>query len=62
MTYFTTDDIISCLPVYNYANFFVAFSCLFLSLFFLETLKKVYYIQNNTLCFKDMKNLSTRLD
>ena len=59
MTYFTNDTI-SCLPVYNYANhFFVAFYCLFL--FFLEKLKQVYNIQNNTLCFHDMKNLSRRL-
>ena len=53
---------ISCLPEYNYAFFFfLAFSCLFQSLLFLENTKKVYNIQNNRLCFHDMKNLSLRL-
>ena len=59
MTYLISDDMISCLPVYNYAVFFfLAFSCLFQSLFFWKILKKVYNIQNNRLCFHDMKSVT----
>ena len=56
-----SDDMISCLPVYNYV-FFTLLLCLVLSSLFLfwEILNKVYNIQNNRLCFHDVKNLSLR--
>ena len=64
MIYFTSDNMISGLPVYNYAIYFLSGFLSFSVSFFLETLKKmydIYNIQNNTLCCYDMKNLSLRL-
>ena len=61
MIYFTSDNSISCPPVYNYANvFFVAFSSIYI---FLISSKHYRYIniQNNALCFHETKNLSLRL-
>ena len=60
MTHFTSDDIVSSVPLYNYAFFCVAFFVFFVSLFLGNT-KKVYDIQNNAVCFHDVKNLSIRL-
>ena len=58
----TSDDMISCLPVYKNAFFFSFLLFLVFSVsFFWKILKKVYNIQNNRLCFHDMKNLSLRL-
>ena len=50
MTYLTSDDMISCLPVY-YAIFSFLLFLAFFSLILLENSKKVYNIQNNRLCF-----------
>ena len=61
MTYLTSDDMISSLPVYQYAFFSFLLFLVFLVSFFWKILKKVYNIQNNRLCFHDMKNLSLRL-
>ena len=61
VTYLTSDDMISCLPVYKYIVFL---SCFFLSFsvsFFSKILEKIYNIQNHRLFFRDMKNLSLRL-
>ena len=59
VTYFTSGDMISCLPVYNYS--FFLYCLVFFCLLFLRNTKKLYNIQSNTLCFHDMKNLSLRL-
>ena len=61
MTYFTSDNITSGLSVYNNAFcVLVAFSYLFLSLFFNGNTKNVYNIQNIPLCFYNMKKSDTQ--
>ena len=59
MTYFT-NDMISCLPLYNNVNFFfVVFLCHF---FLGKTNNKEYSMEKNTLCLNNMKNLSLWLE